>query len=172
MSDFDDFEIEDDLGDIPASGDPLPGRYLCQIAKMEQKARRDDASVKYINIQFKIADVTPEGEERLGKFIGRSVFDIYNLSAKALWKLKALVEAVRGPAEGKRVPNLTDEMVVLDVYEDHYDGNVNLRTKGYKSSEGWLGANMDLTGGDEPDTKDDTKSGTTAEGGDAPTVDI
>jgi len=144
--DFDDFELPggEDLSNVPDSGDPPPGRYLFEIAKMEMKGRKNDPSVKFINIQFKILDTPDDTNEG---YIGRSVFDIFNLGEAALWKLKELIKAVKGEASGSRVPNLTGDMVIADTFEDTYQGRTNLRTKSYKSSETWLGVNMDLTAG-------------------------
>lgn len=147
--DFDDFELPDDidLGDVPSSGDPDNGRYLCNIEKMEKKDRRDGKG-EYINVQFKILDGLAE---ETAAFAGRSVFDLFNLSAQALWKIKSLIEGVRGAdtAKGSRIPNMTNEKVVLDVFSETYQGKVQLRTKGYKTAVGWVGFNMDLTPTDE-----------------------
>lgn len=151
-----DFELDgdDDLGNVPVSPDPIAGTYLCTIAKMEKKARRDGKG-NYINIQFKIDDVKAETHDA---YVGRSVFDILNLGSEALWKIKQLIVAVRGEdgAQGNRIPNMTDEQVVLDAFVDTYNGQENLRTRKYRSAEGWVGLNLDLTQpDDDSDDSDD-----------------
>jgi hypothetical protein len=75
------------------------------------------------------------------EFIGARCWDIFNLNQAALWKLKALISACGFDATGSRVPNLTDCEVVLDTFEEEYQGNRSLKTKRYKNplKEGWHG---------------------------------
>ena len=146
--DFDDFELDDDtdLASVPTSTEPAAGTYLVTIAKMEKKARRD-GNGNYINVQFRIDDVL---DESLEKVIGRSLFDIYNLGADALWKIKGLVVACVGEeaATGNRIPNLTDKRLVLDAFTETYQGRENLRTRKYRPADKWVGLTIDMTAGD------------------------
>lgn len=156
--DFDDFEIPDydgDMADVPDSNDPPPATYLVNIEKMEMKSRKDDKTVKFINIQFKIVDVL---DEALEGFIGRSLFDIFNLGATSLWKIKGVWSACRGGdnVKGSRIPNLTGDTLKLTAYIDTYGGQENLRTKGYKSKDGWVGITMDLNAVDDDDDDEET----------------
>ena len=151
MSDFDDFELPDgdtDLADIPDSNDPPPARYLTRIEKMEMRTRKD-GNGSYISIQFKISDVL---DPKLEPFIGRSIFDIFNLGAASLWKIKGVIVAARGDdaAKGNRIPNLTGDSIVIDAYEDNYQGRVSLRTRGYKASDSWSGITVDSTADEAP----------------------
>jgi len=143
--DFDDFELdgENDLANVPTSSEPDAGTYLVSIAKMEKKARRD-GNGNYINVQFKIEDVLTETAE---KTIGRSVFDIFNLGTEALWKIKGLIIACRGEegATGNRIPNLTNERLVLDAYIDKFNNTENLRTRKYRTAKKWVGLTVDCT---------------------------
>lgn len=157
----DDFELPDDdvdMGDIPDSDDPEPGTYLVTVEKMQMKGRTDDPNTKYINIQFKILDVL---DERLEGFIGRSLFDIYNLGNNALWKIKGVWAACRGKenVKGNRIPNLTGDKLKLNAYIDIYQGDERLRTKNYKSAEGWSGITMDLTDVDDDEDEGEEEQG-------------
>lgn len=168
--DFDDFEIDGediDLDNVPDSANPPGARYLCTIAKMEKKKRKD-GNGSYMNIQFKIDDVL---DETLEPFIGRSMFDIFNLGAAALWKIKGVITACRGEgsAKGARIPNMTGEQLVLDAFEETYQGRVNLRTKNYADAKDWVGVTMDLTAIDEPTAlPQETRPGPNGAGAAAP----
>lgn len=133
----DGWEIEDNLDEVETRKEAQNGRYLCRVASMEKKPTKDGAK-DFFNLAFQIIDaLTPETEAS----IGSRVFDIFNINQVALWKLKALISACGFDSTGSRVPNLVDCEVVLDVYEEEYQGRVNTKTKRYKNplQEGWSG---------------------------------
>jgi len=133
----DGWEIEDNLDEVETRKDVQPGRYLCRVASMEKKPTKD-GSKDFFNLAFQVIDaMAPETEASIG---GR-VFDIFNINQAALWKLKALISACSFDSTGSRVPNLIDCEVILDAYEDTYEGRTNTKTKRYKNpqTEGWSG---------------------------------
>lgn len=133
----DGWEIDDNLDEVPQRKDVGIGRWLCRIASMEKKSTKS-GDKEYFNLCFEIIDcMKPEEEDN----IGAKTWDIFNMNQAALWKLKALVSACGFDSTGSRVPNLTDCEVILDTYEEEYQGNRSLKTKRYKNpeKEGWHG---------------------------------
>ena len=133
----DGWEIDDDLDKVEGRKDVPSGRWLCRIAAMEKKSTKS-GDKDYFNLSFEILDcLKPEDEHA----IGGKTWDIFNVNQVALWKLKALLSACGFDSTGSRVPNLTDCEVILDTYEEEYNGNRSLKTKRYKNplQEGWNG---------------------------------
>lgn len=133
----DGWEIEDDLDKVPERKDVPIGRWLCRIAVMEKKATKDKTK-DYFNLAFEVIDCMKPEEEFA---IGGKTYDIFNVNQAALWKLKALISACGFDSTGSRIPNLTDCEVILDTYEEEYNGNHQTKTKRYKDplKEGWSG---------------------------------
>lgn len=133
----DGWEIEENLDEVQGRDEVKAGRYLVRIDDMDLRKSRDKLK-EFFNIKFSIVDTMDPALER---GIGGTVYDLFNLNKEALWKLKALIAACGFDASGSRVPNLTGCEVILDVYEDTYNGNTNLRTKRYKNpaEETWSG---------------------------------
>jgi hypothetical protein len=133
----DGWEIEDDLDKVQTRKEVPPGRWLCRVASMEMKKTKDK-SKDYFNISFEVIDVD---KAELEDVIGSRVWDIFNVNQQALWKLKALISACGFDSTRNRVPNLTDCEVVLDTFEDEYEGNRSIKTKRYKNpfKETWTG---------------------------------
>jgi hypothetical protein len=133
----DGWEIDENLDEVQTRKDVSAGRWLVRIASMEKKTTKS-GDKDYFNLCFEILDcMKPEEEE----FIGAKTWDIFNMNQAALWKLKALISACGYDATGSRVPNLTDCEVILDTYEEEYQGNRSIKTKRYKNplKEGWHG---------------------------------
>lgn len=133
----DGWEIEDDLDKVETRKDVPPGRWLARVSGMEKKPTKDKTK-DYFNLAFEILDCEKPEEESV---IGGKVWDIFNVNQAALWKLKALISACGFDATGSRVPNLIGCEVVLDTFEDDYNGNKSIKTKRYKDpvKEGWTG---------------------------------
>lgn len=133
----DGWEIDDNLDDVQTRVDIVSGRWLMKIATMEKKWSRDNTK-EFFNIAFEVRDVLDVKDEGV---IGAKTWDIFNLNKEALWKLKALISACGYDATGSRVPNLVGCEVVLDTYEEEYQGNRQMKTKRYKNPlvEGWTG---------------------------------
>jgi hypothetical protein len=136
----DGWEIEDDLDKVESRKDVAAGRWLVRVATMEKKSTKD-RSKDYFNICFEIVDCMDAKDEDM---IGAKAWDLFNINQSALWKLKALISACGFDAHGSRIPNLTDCEVVLDTYEETYEGNRSMKTKRYKNPEqdGWIGINQ------------------------------
>lgn len=163
----DGWEIDDNLDDVQTRKDVPVGRWLCRIASMEKKTTKA-GDKEYFNLAFEILDCMKSEEEHA---IGAKTWDIFNLNQAALWKLKALISACGFDSTGSRVPNLTDCEVILDTYEEEYEGNRSMKTKRYKNplKEGWHGIHetRDATTPDKKDAakdaaKDAGKSGSLA----------
>ena len=133
----DGWEIDDNLDDVQTRKDVPPGRWLTRVVGMEKKATKS-GDKDYFNLCFEIIDCEKAEEEAV---IGGKVWDIFNVNQAALWKLKALISACGFDATGSRIPNLTDCEVILDTFEDDYNGNKSIKTKRYKdpSKETWTG---------------------------------
>lgn len=133
----DGWEIDDDLDKVPERKDVPIGRFLCRIAVMEKKPTKDK-SKDYFNLAFEVIDCMKTEEEHA---IGGKTYDIFNVNQQALWKLKGLISACGFDSTGSRIPNLTDCEVILDTYEEEYNGNHQIKTKRYKNplQEGWSG---------------------------------
>ena len=133
----DGWEIEDDLDKVETRKDVPPGRWLARVSGMEKKPTKDKTK-DYFNLAFEILDCEKPEDEAV---IGGKVWDIFNVNQAALWKLKALISACGFDATGSRVPNLIGCEVVLDTFEDDYNGNKSIKTKRYKDpvKEGWTG---------------------------------
>lgn len=160
----DGWEIEGDLSQVEERKEAPPGRWLCKIATMEKKPTKDKTK-DFFNIAFEILDTD---KPELEGYIGSRVFDIFNINQEALWKLKALGSAAGFDMSGSRVPNMTDAEVILDTFEEEWEGQRRLKTKRYKNpeSEGWHGIHetRDATTG-EP-AKDKAQAPAPATGGD------
>jgi len=160
----DGWEIEDDLDKVQTRKEVPPGRWLTRIASMEMKPTKDKTK-SYFNISFEVIDVD---KAELEEVIGSRVWDIFNVNQQALWKLKALISACGYDSTGSRVPNLTDCEVIIDTFEDEYEGNRSIKTKRYKNplKETWTGLHetRDASGAsgkkaDEDKAKDAAKAG-------------
>lgn len=161
----DGWEIDDNLDDVETRKDVPAGRWLTRIFVMEKKTTRSNDK-DYFNLGFEIIDCMKPEEEHA---IGAKTWDIFNMNQTALWKLKALISACGFDATGSRVPNLTDCEVILDTYEEEYQGNRQMKTKRYKNplKEGWHGLHEtrdattevkdDKTPSKSAKAKDDTK---------------
>lgn len=155
----DGWEIDGDLDKAETRKEVPPGRWLTKIVSMEKKPTKNKEK-DYFNLSFEVVDaLTPETEQ----FVGSRVWDIFNINQEALWKLKALISACGFDASGSRIPNLTGCEVILDTFEDDYQGNKSIKTKRYKNpeQEGWNGLHETrdaTTGSSAKDKKDDAKS--------------
>jgi hypothetical protein len=142
-----DWEIDESLDGVETRDEPAPGRYLVTVSSMEMREAKS-GDKKFFNVGFKVKDCeVPELESS----IGLQAWDLYNLNKEALWKLKSLVKACGYDAGGSRIPNLKGCELILDIYEDEYNGKVNLRTRKYQnpSEKGWSGINETRMVGDE-----------------------
>ena len=138
-NDQSDWEIEENLDGVETRDEPAPGRYLAVISSMEMRETKN-GDKKFFNVGFKTVDCeVPELESSLGL----SAWDIFNLNKEALWKLKSLLKGCGYDASGSRIPNLKGCEVIVDIYQDEYNGKVNLRTRKYinPSEKGWMGIN-------------------------------
>lgn len=133
----DGWEIDDNLDDVETRKEVPSGRWLTRIFVHEKKQTKS-GDKDYFNIGFEIVDCMKPEEEHA---IGAKTWDIFNINQAALWKLKALISACGFDSTGSRVPNLVDCEVILDTYEEEYQGNRSLKTKRYKNplKEGWHG---------------------------------
>jgi hypothetical protein len=149
----DDWEIDDNLDDVQTRGDAEEGRFLCVIEVHEKKESRDGTK-EFFNIAFRLKDAE---DEKVKSAVGALVYDIFNTNKDALWKIKGLIKACGKDASGSRIPNLKGHEVVLDVFEDDYDGKKNWRTRRYKNPAeyGWTGLAESRTSADDAkDAKD------------------
>lgn len=133
----DGWEIDDNFDDVQTRRDIQPGRWLMRVASMEKKATKA-GDKDYFNVCFEVIDVLKAEDEEV---IGAKAWDIFNINQAALWKLKALISACGYDSTGSRVPNLVDCEVIVDTYEEEYQGDRRLKTKRYKNpvKEGWVG---------------------------------
>lgn len=138
-TDQSDWEIDGSLDEVETRDEPAPGRYLAVISSMEMRETKS-GDKKFFNVGFKTIDCeVPELEGSLGL----SAWDLFNLNKEALWKLKSLLKGCGYDASGSRIPNLKGCEVIVDIYQDEYNGKVNLRTRKYlnPSERGWVGIN-------------------------------
>jgi hypothetical protein len=146
-----DWEIDENLDEVETRDEPAPGRYLAVISSMEMRETKN-GDKKFFNVGFKTIDSeSPD----LQTSIGLSAWDLFNLNKEALWKLKSLMKACGYDAAGSRIPNLKGCEVIVDIYQDEYNGKVNLRTRKYlnPSERGWMGINEQRDTGSAPASK-------------------
>ena len=120
--------------------DPLePGLYHCRIASAEMGT--SSAGNPMIKVTYDVIG-DADGNEVPG---GRKLWDNLAITEAAMWKIQQVLVACGFEIpEGGQLPNFdTDELVGCDlgivVVQDTYQGQVNNKTKAYKSMEQMAG---------------------------------
>lgn len=131
-------DLGEDIGDDEVSRTVNNGRYLLKIEDVEKRYREKD-SEPYLNIRFRIMDAADEADKAAA---GESVFDIFNLSDAAMWKIKSLIKSAMPEYTGSKIPkDLIGKFVSSYVYNHKWEEYENLRTKQYRIANGWRGSN-------------------------------
>lgn len=143
---WEEYDLGTDLGDGQAGANVKNARYLLKLEAIEKKVRGKEkkdgtpdekAGEEYLNLRFRIMDASTD---EFAGAIGEGVFDIFNLGEKAIWKLKNLIKAALPSYTGSKIPKeLIGTFVTAFVFTNEFGGYENLRTKQFKSANGWTG---------------------------------
>lgn len=97
------------------------GEHVCKIAAVDEKQSQGGNDM--IVVQFEVV----KGDDK-----GARVFENYPLVDTALWKLKALLQAIGMKADGKvqlDLDRLVGKICIVNVFHEEYEGKVRAKVE-------------------------------------------
>lgn len=112
--------------DKVAEGAVVPdGRYVARVSDVQEREGKESGN-PYLNIELTIQE--PE------EFLGRKLWDVFMLSANALWKLRNFCKTIGFDLTGAAeldTDDLQDLVVGVQVTTEVYQERERNRVKGY-----------------------------------------
>lgn len=116
-------KVKVDMTDVESFTRCEEGKHPAVIKKIELKKNSSDDDMLVATV-----------EVTAGESKGARVIDNYTLTAKALWKLKQVLESMGMKADGKLVldtDKMLDKPVLIEVAHETYNGTVRAKIQSY-----------------------------------------